>query len=248
MSQINRFVGLTLATAGVSVAVIGLSAGSAQAANIFENGFPIPFGMTSDWCAPGICLPGTAVYNEVGDDFTLSSDSEIQQVKWAGFYSFGPDELATDNFSVRIFDIVNGVPLDTPRIEYSNIQVSRGDFGFGFSVGAMYSYIYTLATPLTLNAGNYFLSIINNTSTDDDDWAWAQSSYGLGNPFYRDLPQLSDGSFAVLPWQLLPAEIRYEQSFAISGRAIPTPALLPGLIGMGLATLKKQRDEASKVA
>ncbi|NEQ55311.1 MAG: PTPA-CTERM sorting domain-containing protein, partial [Leptolyngbya sp. SIO3F4] len=29
--------------------------------------------------------------------------------------------------------------------------------------------------------------------------------------------------------------------------AIPTPALLPGLIGMGWATIRKRKQEASKI-
>ena len=230
---------LTLVMAGVSAAIAGLNTSPAEAALLFTNGVPLsPSGLVSDLCAVGTC-GSTAIFNEVGDNFTLSSRSVVQSVLWAGAYDFGDDLLAADNFSVRIFDLSNGVPPAMPRLEYSNIQVSRSDFG-----GSLYLYRYDLSTPVTLASGNYFLSVVNNTSTDPDDWFWAGSSLpGVGNPFFRDLPQQSDGSFPVLDWQPLPSDGSAELSFAIRGQSVPTPALLPGLIGLGAVAFKKRRQQ-----
>ena len=236
-----RIIGLrlTLVMAGVSAAIVGFNPSAAEAALLFTNGNPLsPSGPISDLCAVGICDPNTAVFNEVGDNFALSSRSVVQSVLWSGGYAFGDDLLATDNFSVRIFDLSNGVPLAVPRLDYSNIQVSRSDLG-----GGLHRYRYDLSTPVTLASGNYFLSVVNNTPTDPDDWFWAGSSFpGAGNPFFRDRPQQSDGSFEVVDWQPLPPEGSAELSFAIRGESVPTPALLPGLIGLGAVAFKKRRQ------
>jgi len=164
---------------------------------------------------------------------------------WAGIYNFGDDFLADDDFSIRIFDISNGSPLSTPRFEYSNTQVSRREIGPG-----VYGYKYDLDTPATLAAGNYFLSIVNNTPTDPDDWGWSFSDKGFGNPFFRDRLQQSDGSFEVVDWnRLLPSDSQ-ELAFRIEGEStpIPTPALLPGLIGLGIGVFKKRKQQDQNIA
>ena len=237
MLRIN-WLRLTVTMAGISAAIAGFNASPAEAALLFTNGEPSSHsGPVSDLCAVGICDPNTAIFNEVGDNFNLSSRSVVQSVLWAGGYDFGDDFLAADNFSVRIFDLSNGIPLAMPRLEYSNIQVSRSDLG-----GSLYRYRYDLSTPVTLASGNYFLSIVNNTPTDPDDWFWAGSIHGAGNPFFRDRPQQNDGSFEVVDWQPLPAQASTELSFAIRGEPVPTPALLPGLIGLGMVAFKKRRQ------
>jgi hypothetical protein len=246
MSRTSWLKGWVLATAGTVVTLSGLSSSPAQAAIVFTNGNPSSnAGLISDLCVAGICDPNTAIFNEVGDDFTLSSDSVIQGILWTGAYAFGDGAVADDDFSVRIFDKSNGSPLATPRLEYSNTQVSRSDLGSG-----LYSYRYDLSTPTTLTAGNYFLSIVNNTPNDDDDWSWAFSTKGAGNPFFRDRLQQSDGSFEVVNWNPLPPEASQELSFAIGGEptAIPTPALLPGLIGLGLGVFRKRKQQNQKIA
>jgi len=246
MSRMSWSKSLVLATAGTVVTLSGFSASPAQAALLFTNGeSSSKTGLISDLCVAGICDPNTAIFNEVGDDFTLSSTSVIQGVLWDGAYDFGDDAVADDDFSVRIFDILNGSPLATPRLEYSNTQVSRSDLGSG-----LYRYRYDLSTPATLAAGNYFLSIVNNTPNDNDDWFWAFSRKGAGNPFFRDRPQLSDGSFEVVDWNPLPRDSSKELAFAIGGEptAVPTPALLPGLIGLGIGVLRKRKQQNQNTA
>lgn len=233
----------SMMAAGAVCMTIGstIAASSAQAANIFENGFPTGGGGISDYCKVGICDPNIGIFGEVGNSFTLSSASVIQGALWAGGYAFGDDSLAADDFSIRIFDVSNGIPNATPRLEYNNVQVSRNDFGFGFPPGSLYNYRYSLDTPITLAAGTYFLSIVNNTPTDPDDWFWGYS--GRAGAFFRDRPQQPDGSFAVVNWERIPPEYPQGFAFALGGEAVPvpTPALLPGLVGLGLAAVRKRR-------
>lgn len=239
MVRIKR---LSMTIAGATCIAIGsaITASSAQAATIFQNGGSIfGDGLISDYCDVGICDSSIGIFNEAGNSFTLSSTSVIRDVLWAGAYAFGDDLLATDDFSVRIFDVSNGIPRAVPRFEHSNIQVSRGDIGFG----GLYLYTHNLNTPVTLAAGTYFLSVVNNTPTDPDDWFWAYSN-GSG-AFFRDRPQQPDGSFAAVDWQ----DLEYPPgfSFALKGETvpIPTPALIPGLVGLGLAAIRKRKVSAN---
>lgn len=214
--------------AATSATMLSLVANSvpAYAGVLFDNG-------VSDLQAVFPSNPSNPyIPSESGDDFSLSNAASITKITWSGIYLFG--SLPTDDFSVRLFNMVNGVPDINPFATLSG-SFNRIDSGLKVDPDAtLYNHALMLATPFNIGAGNYLLSIINNFPADsNDEWGWATHNWLAGNASIR-VP----GS----AWENASAEL----SFKIEGNttSIPTPALLPGLVGFGLSVWRKRKAKA----
>jgi hypothetical protein len=225
MKTVQRFVFLAATSATMLSLVVNPA--PAQAGVLFDQG-------ASDLQATFPSNPSSSSFNpgESGDDFSLSSAANITEITWSGIYLFG-SFLPTDNFSVRLFNIVNGVPDINPFATLSG-SFNRVDSGLVVDPdGTLYNHALMLATPFNIEAGNYLLSIINTLPADaGNEWGWATHNLA-GNAYLR----VPGGA-----WENLSGEL----SFAIEGNTtpIPTPALLPGLIGFGLSVWRKRKAEA----
>jgi hypothetical protein len=208
MFYIRGLISLTLATAGVSMAVVGVSAGSAQALIIAKE-FRVD--MTSG--------------SLTGQSF---------------FGSFSYDNAALTDPSLQIFDPFNGNLL---------INEMNGLLSLSFNfLGDIYTQADDAGFPLFpqlnfsegLFQGLDFIVTENPFAPNPRVIPGSTFEFGTGyNPI--------DGSFFVA-FAGDPDSLDRSFGTVTYGVPIPTPALLPGLIGMGLAALKKRRDEASKAA
>ena len=244
----------TLGVLGAAFLSLGTGS-SAQAAVLFNNGAPdLKSAVRSDFSFP----------IEAGDNFTFTSSNDIKAITWSGIYAnsttLAPaSRPAADDFSIRVFSLLQDTsgtktPAIDPLMTFNPGGISRTNSGTqipGASNGYdIYNYTFNLTKPFTLGAGDYLLSIVNNTNQSNDDWFWATSSQ-TGNDFGRSKPGqqwFSDSN-------------QKDLSFAIYGNAtpspptsppapspnpVPTPALLPGLIGFGLSLWRKRRSTVSE--
>ncbi|MBD2075059.1 PTPA-CTERM sorting domain-containing protein [Phormidium sp. FACHB-592] len=214
---------LTLGVLGAALLACSIN-NPAQAAVLFNNGAPnFQLAIESDFALPV----------EAGDDFTLTSSNDVTKITWSGLYAAGQAVSVTptiDQFSVRIFEFLNDRPAVSPIIAFNDISVARASNPQSVF---FYNYSFAPSQPFTLQAGSYLLSIVNNTEADASlNWFWAASNEN-GNDLGRFQP--GDQWFV----DVNTAEL----SFAIEGnsKSVPTPALLPGLIGLGMGIWRKRQ-------
>ena len=214
---------LTLGVLGAAFLVCSID-NPAQAAVLFDNGAPnFRLAIESDFALPV----------KAGDDFTFTSNNEVTKITWSGLYAAGQSVSVTptvDQFSVRIFELLNGRPAISPIVTFNNTSVARAANPQNIF---FYNYSFTPTEPFMLKAGSYLLSVVNNTEADASlNWFWATSNEN-GNDFGRFQP--GDQWFV----DVNTAEL----SFAIEGnpKPVPTPALLPGLIGLGIGAWRKRQ-------
>lgn len=200
-----------------------LCAGLVSAGVIYNNGDPdLSNAYMSD-------LGFIALQMETGDDFSLSTNVILRDVHWYGVYGWGNGtEPAQDDFTIRIFNVVGGVPGTTPFYEEHIGDVGRVDTGNTIGNYRLFAYS-TLLTDTTLNAGDYFLSIVNNTSEPSypDYWYWAFSS-PTGNAHFRSI--FTRNHFGDGRW----VPMGGEASFNLTGEPVPEPGTLL-MLGTGLA-------------
>jgi hypothetical protein len=112
---------------------------------------------------------------QIADDFSLVSSSEITSVQWWGGSDAG---IFADIFTVRFYADASGQP-GTLLASYSPGSASRTDTGVNFSYPGLefvdaYSYSYALSSPFFATAGTtYWLSILNGD--DSNNWIWADA-------------------------------------------------------------------------
>ncbi|MBW4581190.1 MAG: PTPA-CTERM sorting domain-containing protein [Tildeniella nuda ZEHNDER 1965/U140] len=242
-------------TLGVLGAVfLGLSTGNAtQAAVLFNNNAPdLQNAVRSDFSFPV----------EAGDDFRFTTSNDIRSITWSGTYATNSEfplpanAPAADNFSIRIFSFIQDprgleTPAINPLLAFNPSAINRNISGTQIQSQGnrydVYNYAFNLATPSTLGAGNYFLSIVNNTSAPGINWFWATSSQN-GDGFGRERPGddwFRDGNNVGLSFTIrddtTPAPPT-SQPAPVPPEAVPTPALLPGLIAFGLSVWRKRRS------
>jgi hypothetical protein len=151
-----------------AAATLFFAAGEASANGIdpnviYDNGGPV--GFTGFPAVPGI--------QEVADDFVLTLGSTtIADVHWWGFPELDED----DNFTIRIFADLGGLPEASPTVLDLNVgAVGRNSFNNIFEYWVDIPEI-TLAADTT-----YWLSITNDISTN---WAWHEGEgTGSGHVF-----------------------------------------------------------------
>ncbi|MGE0486234.1 MAG: hypothetical protein AB7Q81_18945 [Gammaproteobacteria bacterium] len=217
MKRLSRAVGtaivLTLATSAHANPII------------FDNMAVVDFGFGSDYDFGGGQF--------IADDFTLQAGANtITDIHWTGFYGTADTPLANDDFDIFIYADAGGIP-DVGNVVLSLTGITnanRTDTGIDVSVGIPFDlYAYAIdITPLTLTANTtYWLSIVNDTTADLDDWwAWGTDSQGSGIA----------SSNNQVTWNVSTRAA----DFQLTGQAIPEPAGV-ALLTLGIAGLRRGR-------
>lgn len=225
MTKSAMFLLSLLAVIFVSVPAFTDTAGAAV---IYNNGGPD----YQDGYASDFGFPSSA---QAGEDFTLNTGAAvITDIHWWGFYfdrTVAVQVPPNDDFTIRIFDVVSGVPAINPfydnhvgnNIARTSTGNTTGNLVFEYSVDV---------SPISLAPGaSYLLSIVNNSTQSGGggygNWFWATSQ--IGDHFYR----FDDGN----PW----GDSNFDLAFELTGpspQPVPEPSMFllvgAGLLGLGL--------------
>jgi hypothetical protein len=158
-------------------ALIGLPV---SAAELFNNGVPDPVAGAT---ASNFAGHDPEYELQAADDFYLATASTITHVRWWGIYQGSNVPLEPDLFTLRIFADESGSPAATPLIDLPLERVRRSQTGLTSAGYDVYEYTAVLAPHVTLAAGTYWLSIMNDVDTEEvgTDWLWMLSSNSTGN-------------------------------------------------------------------
>jgi hypothetical protein len=104
-------------------------------------------------------------------------------VRWWGLYQGSNIPLEPDVFTIRIFADNAGVPASTPLVELRIERVHRRATELVSAGYDVYEYTALLKPHVTLPAGTYWLSILNDVDTEEvgTDWLWALNNNDAGN-------------------------------------------------------------------
>lgn len=205
---------------------------AAPAGTIYDNGGPLENGGTG---ASDLDPFSADIYQEIADDFTLSATATINGVNWWGAYTPNNQSGAVpDDFTIRIIDNLFNLVA-----EINVGTVARFNTGLDNALGLdIYGYEVTFS-PFALTAGQYLLSIVNNTVGDGDfeRWSWQSTANITGNigQFRRSdgVPLTGYGG-----WQDASSD------FAFNITAVPEPGTLAllgiGLLGIGLSRRREK--------
>ncbi len=200
---------------------------SASADVIYDNGMPDG---------------GSAWYNDSSnmwrrnaDDFILESGaSTIKGIHWWGVY-YAANQPVPNHFRVSIYGTAAGAYLPgNPILQtLSSYSISGVDSGLDLISGHdIYYYSISFSSPINLNSGTtYWLEILNDTTPDFAEWAWATSRYLDGTHAQ------SDG----IGWQTEYAELAFKLTDDSSSVPEPSTVLLVGLGLMSLAGVRRKR-------
>lgn len=181
---------------------------------------------------------------QFADDFLLQSASQITRLNWWGLYAFHNTPEGPDDFTLRIFADIGGSPSSLPLFQFSLGDLGRVDTGVNSFGSEVYAYSAFLPSLVILGGGTtYWLSIVNNTASDEDDnWYWQRVTRFLGSTQAR----LNDKS----PWS--PWGDPSTLAFNIEGTVVPEPSTwtvlaLGGvvLIAFRLAGSRRRHDKGT---
>jgi hypothetical protein len=211
------------------------------AATLYDNGAPDNVNAFRSDFASNNGGPSSTDTQQVSDDFSLAGPSTVNSVGWWGLYAFQDTSVPlTDNFTIRIFADAAGMPSTAPLFQFAvGNSVNRVDTGIQIQGFEQFSYTATLPATL-LGAGSYWLSVLNNSTGQTNDWFWSTSNDSAGDAMNRD----TEAS----PWA--PAAVSsdfpngFETAFNIGGAAAAAPdagssALLLGLALAALFVVKR---------
>jgi hypothetical protein len=206
---------------------------NANAAILFDNGTPnLLNALISD-------LSGTVGFGSVivGEDFTLATASTIDRVSWEGAYGFSLElPLPADAFSIRVFDFSGASPATTPLATFTaGSSVNRNATGQNILDFAIYGYSAT-GVGISLPAGRYLLSIVNDTPTSELTWFWATSTTSEPDALNRDQ---DSGSWSTLPTA---SSLAFRLESADVASEIPEPGTFV-LVGLALALTGLRRPK-----
>lgn len=166
---------------------------------------------------------------EGGQGFGFNARTNISQILWSGTESTG-------DFSVRLFTFDTPAPLATLTGNISSFvqpirlyeprdepPVEPIDVSF---------YTLSLDTPFSLDAGGYVLSIRNTA-----DWGWTRLDQGAALFRFDAVDPWREASMSSGAFDL---EVK-DDTTSPPTQEVPAPALLPGLIGLGVASIHKFR-------
>ncbi|MFT5052824.1 MAG: hypothetical protein ACI8QZ_004262 [Chlamydiales bacterium] len=106
------------------------------------------------------------------DDFAFNERTEISEIRVKGAYGNFNTPSVPDDFTVIIHSDLAGLPGPTIYAE-SGVGVVRSETGAHVAfVFTEYEYVLTPSTTIVLDAGTYWLEVYNDTTGDDDSWAW----------------------------------------------------------------------------
>jgi len=178
---------------------------------------------TCDLCGTG--------QQSVGDNFKLTGSTTIEQIVfWTGYFpSDAP--LATDLLTVIFHQDGGGIP-GTVVSSQSNVPYTREQTGVVLFGVHEWKHTLTLATPVTLGAGTFWLEIFNNTGFTGTDFFWETGNQDPTNGIY-------DAAFAFeTPGVTWNAPLGYDMAFQLwtgGEPMLPDILVTPGSLTANLA-------------
>ena len=225
--SLMKRIAIIAALAAATLTALGTTA-NAQTV-VFDNGNP---NLVS------VAASDSAVNQFAADTFTLTGTTPVGTVRWFGVY-ISANTLTPDAFTVSFFNTTGGTPNATARTGETFAVGNPGRVANGQNIEGIpvYRYEATLSAPVTLSAGTFGISIVNNTTTDvDDDWYWATSSSASQASFSRNAPTTTFGPAANdLAFQLVSAPA------AVVPEAGTLALVLPALGMVGAVVRRKAR-------
>jgi hypothetical protein len=210
---------------GLAVMLALIGGNLANGDVIFDNGVPdLGNAGRSDFNG----VPNSVA--QMADDFSLApGQSEVTDAHWWGIYHDASTPSVPDAFTIRIFEDSGGVPEASPLVSLAIGSVSRSPTGDTIAESDVYAYSAQFA-PISLLANTtYWLSIVNDTSGDDDDnWYWAMSGSFIDDG-HSALRSTDEDSWT--------ENVYAEFAFQLTNDVIPEPSTLVtlgGLLGIGL--------------
>lgn len=177
---------------------------------------------------------GTGFYSSIGggvqnaDNFVFGAAVKLDGIGWWGSYS---DDQG-DDFVVRIFSDNSGSPDTAPLNEFNQVA-TKSSTSLMDDAGQTVSYYEIALSPLDLQAGTYYLSIMNEQGV----WNWLEADAGNGNNWWR----IADGD----PWDL---DQTFDFSFALMGNRVtnvpePSSLALLGIAGLSMVLAGRRRQQ-----
>jgi len=172
-------------TVAAAVAITGSTAGAVAVADVvFDNGEPdLVEGFWSDFDYSDV--DEGVITTQLADDFVLDPGaSTITHVRWWGGYAWENTPPSLDGFYVILFFSPDSGKTMVPVHVFNASAAVRTPTGevVTFPQGDYDVYMYEFEmAPLALAPGErYYLSVVNNTPGEDDDWGWATSAPEAG--------------------------------------------------------------------
>jgi len=170
------------------------------------------------------------------DNFHLSNHATVTQLRIWGSYIPATVPHDADNFTVVFHSDAAGLPGAVLSTEI-NVPVSRQSTGGTIDPGngnlPEYVYTLTLATPVILPPGTYWVEITNVDSPLDDTFCWES---GAVDPLHGS-PGFASFVF-INPWSSQPGDLAIEiTAEPLDVRAVPTISEWGMIILMALAGL-----------
>jgi hypothetical protein len=165
-----------------------LLSSQASAGEVFAQ-YPTPGGgiNASAWVTPD----GSDSDMYAWDGFILSETQTITEVTWQGGYKYNGQYGKAVDFRISFFDSIPGgsSPVITALPEHESQETviatfhtngNAGEWPAGVSGGvSMYTYKYTLKTPVTLQGGvKYWFRVVASQPSPYPDWGMATGGTG----------------------------------------------------------------------
>ncbi len=172
------------------------------------------------------------------DGFTLSNAASITDLRWWGSY----DTVDTDSFLIRILSNSAGSP-GAIKQSYTTTAPGAATSLTDIAGAVVYQYDFHLPSALALTAGNYYLSVSNETTTAS--WYWLFGGGGDSKSWNR----AADGD----PWALAASDfaILIEGEISSVPGTVPEPETLALLaigwvaLGAGRAARKRRSGRSA---
>ena len=151
--------------------------------------------LPSAWWSPN----GSDYDQYAWDNFSITSNAPITEVKWRGGFGYGSPTSSITGFTITFYssivggsqpNIATAPPLATYTVSGNPGQTSAGTVG-GYP---MYDYDYVLPTPFQVTAGTVYWIQIEAAQTGIPDWCLAGGAGGNG-VYFKQFAYVGDKYF-----------------------------------------------------